>query len=35
LFIIYPFIAYGIILRIIGFGQHVSSLLPKNIYKDL
>ena len=35
IFIIYPFIAYGIILRIIGFGQHVSSLLPKNIYKNL
>jgi hypothetical protein len=35
LFIAYPFFAYGIVLRIIGFGQHVSSLLPKNIYKDL
>jgi hypothetical protein len=35
LFLCYPFFAYGIVLRILGFGQHVSTILPKNIYKDL
>jgi len=34
-FLGYPFFAYGIVLRILGFGQHVSTILPKNIYKDL
>ena len=35
LFLIYPWIASFIIFRIIAFFQHISSLLPKNIYKDL
>jgi membrane-associated HD superfamily phosphohydrolase len=35
LFLIYPWVAGFFIFRIIAFFQHVASLLPKNIYKDL
>lgn len=35
LFLIYPWFANFIVFRIIMFFQHIISLLPKNIYKDL